>query len=421
MDAKEIEAAVFKASPVVDEDNLDDVVLYVYQTLLIKEFEDDSEGNVTLHGTLIQRVLNPPTGFTHFTYRVNDKDANGAIELRRTRAANFFSLKGHSEDEGNQLKGIASTFNVSLPMKGRPITKVNYPFKVIELSVTLEMSSTALDGKQYRPSLVFPKDKELRNFISFKVNRLKEGDKESCFDIDAIEHMRVLDYFRLKPYFIIPKEEKKQVKYFPKLTVGIYAEIPWIRNIITTTIPTTLLILMLWLNWYLHIHKDDKSSTYSDYFSNSLTIVLALVVLIPALQDSSVGRTKFNFVEGMIVLMFLGTGIASNPDWAFAGNGIASLGLLCIIFPILRYVWVKHRVSHLNTNYSFSDFVKKDKKDGDKKVRGEDVDLDVWRAKPDVIEHLSYMGEYEKKIKEELNRKDTNSRSSSAETTVHQV
>lgn len=439
MNAGDIDQAMMKALhdmidstnvKVIDESTFEDAVLEVYQTLLIKEFEDDPEGNVTLHGTLIQRVRNPPPGFKYFPYRINDKDAKDCIELRRIRAANFINPASENDGSGCKDHGIAATFNVSLPMKGRPIADVNYPFKVLELSLCLEMSSVFQNGKQYRPALLFPIKGQEQNFISFKVNRIKDGNTEDCFDVDAIESMRLFDYFRLKPFFSIPSEKKKKISYYPKLNFGFYAQTPWTRNIITTTIPTLLLIAMLWLNWFLHLHKNDESSTFSDYFANSLTIILALVVMIPALQDRSVGRTYLNFVDYMMIFMFVGTGIASYPPYAFIGNVIASLGLLFILYAVFQYLKLLFTVRKMNDAYSFSTFVKQKDSSaksgkGVEKIRGEDIDLSKWNSVTSEIDHLSYLAKKDKlkkarKEKKKL-KKCITSASTSAGTSTIQV
>jgi hypothetical protein len=114
----------------------------------------------------------------------------------------------------------------------------------------------------------------------------------------------------------------------------------------TTIVPAAVLLVLQWANWW---YIAETNSDYTTYFTNAITLVLALVVVIPQMRDDSYAtRNKISSIDGMIFFFFLGTVLSAFP------NSTASLiGLLIttgsLIFPafgIARYFAKVRSIRH---------------------------------------------------------------------------
>lgn len=125
-----------------DDSGNPDEVVDVAMILLVKQIVENNDGELFLVGSIIQRLVNPPPGLKYFVMRINEQPSRNSIEIRRTRPAQT-DLK---HKDGSH--GVVSTFNVVLPLKCKADTGVEYPFGILDVFLTIELSATAINNTQ---------------------------------------------------------------------------------------------------------------------------------------------------------------------------------------------------------------------------------------------------------------------------------
>jgi hypothetical protein len=120
---------------------------------------------------------------------------------------------------------------------------------------------------------------------------------------------------------------------------------PFIAPLVSTIVPAAVLLVLQWINWAVIA---DKNSDFGAYFTNAITIVLALVVVIPQMRDSSNSlRNRVSAIDAMIFFFFLGTVLSAFPDLntALIGLLITSGSLIFPAFGIGTYAakvnWIR--------------------------------------------------------------------------------
>jgi hypothetical protein len=111
---------VKKAAELLKGDVRKELVVPVYQTITAKEIQNDSDGNLTLICTIVQKVINPPEGFQCFSYRINDTSADQFVELRKVSQ---IVVKDEFGGVDLNSQGFAATFNCALPLKLKVIVQ----------------------------------------------------------------------------------------------------------------------------------------------------------------------------------------------------------------------------------------------------------------------------------------------------------
>jgi glucan phosphoethanolaminetransferase (alkaline phosphatase superfamily) len=97
--------------------------------------------------------------------------------------------------------------------------------------------------------------------------------------------------------------------------------------------PLYLVLLLVVVNYWttvMHVQsgtKDEKKDKRGDYFSATVGIVLAAVILLPAILDSLQLQSVFNFNDTLFLIWLFGLGLSSIPYRVPALCGIGCLGL----------------------------------------------------------------------------------------------
>jgi hypothetical protein len=375
-----------KAAELLDEEKFTEVIVPVYQTIIAKEIKNDLDGNLVLVCTIVQKVVNPPEGFQCFSYRVNDESGEPFVELRRLRKA---AVKDELGDVDQGTVAYAATFNCSLPMRLKVLRGVNYPFKICEASILLEMSSAFVGNCQVRPLLKVPRvNQSLDDLIGIKVKKIDgmKGDQDRHYDAEKFDNCSSHDIFQLRPVFKMEPEVKGNLIYCPKIEFKWYLEVPFWRMVINSMLPTLLLVAMQWVNYYFFMLGGpraverglDLSNMMIDaptYFGNALTLILTVIVLVPSAQEKATGRSYVNFVDIMMVFLVIGSGISAwaDPIPGFIGTIVSTLSLIFPLIATWQYRKVSRQIKSLGKDQNISDFVIKSKR------RGEEISLSDWK------------------------------------------
>eukprot|EP00475_Leptophrys_vorax_P018671 TRINITY_DN2555_c0_g1_i1.p1 TRINITY_DN2555_c0_g1~~TRINITY_DN2555_c0_g1_i1.p1 ORF type:complete len:402 (+),score=120.38 TRINITY_DN2555_c0_g1_i1:71-1276(+) len=337
---------------VVDDDKSQDVIVPVAMTILAKWIEDEGDGKLFLVGTLIQRVLSDKV--ENFEIRINEAAVpDGAIEVRRSRPVSVIGTPPVDLPNSAELQGgSARTCNIRLPLMVTEVDCVSYPFKLVEAVLKFEYSTTAIDGIQYRPTILEPTDlTQLREFYALKHHKKKgkhpkDANPEDTYHEEAFDRSPSFDAVSPVPQMKFSKEKKGKIIYFPKCDFQWFLAASYTKPLLSTVLPVVVLLVLQWLNWHLILNQNDDTSTY---LTNAITIILALVVVVPNMSDKTVRfRNNMSSVDFMILFFFMGTGLSAYPSLYIALTGllITSMSLLFPLYAAVKYVSVMKDLRH---------------------------------------------------------------------------
>jgi hypothetical protein len=349
-----------KVAPEAEKKPKDDgIKVPVSLTLLCKRIEDDEEheGGVFLVGTLIQRVVSEDLT-ERFEMRVNDCKASDSTIVERSSRPLENEKKGSKSQDaqqagaGDSMKGHAFTCDVRLPMVLKEDRSVSFPFGLYKASVAIELSSRIVkeennEPKVYRPTIMIPKeDKYVSGFVC-----LKSPDEE------AFDKSRPYDTVYPAPIIRVPPGKIEGIN--PRLELEWTLSTAFFTPLVTTILPAIVLVCLQWINrLYIGGTDSDDGSTFSSYFTNAITIVLALVVVIPQVRSAVRGtRNTPYLIDAMVFFLFLGTMLSAWPHYKSSMGGliITSISLLFPLYGAFIYVLRIRQIR--NSGYSIENLI----------------------------------------------------------------
>jgi hypothetical protein len=373
-DAERTNAQVKSRKKEEVEEKYADIVVPIGMTILAKWIEDE-DGKLFLVGTLIQRFVTDIV--EKFAIRINEATPpDGAIEERRGRPIKF---KGKTPD-GVKAVGSSVTSNIRVPLLINQEESISYPFKMVRAILKFEYSTTTDDATQaqIRPSLLEPVDVEhWREFYALKHHTKPGADKnlpaEKTYEEEEFDRSSMYDTVCPVPMFKFSKEKKGETVYYPKCDFQWLMTTSYVKPLISTVLPALVLLALQWINWYLILDSSDDSSTY---LTNSITIILALVVVVPNMSDKGSSlRNTTSSIDLMVLFFFLGTALSAYPELyvALAGLIITSASLMFPASAAGKYFttlgFIKNASIHVKHCLPIP---------GDK-ARGEDLNWDNWK------------------------------------------
>jgi len=283
------------------EENVKQINIKVYQTLLVKHIRQNSEGHLTLIGTIIQRCVKPKdlesSQVLQFKYRVND-------ELFVTN-----SDSGRVRDvlvkDDNSLTASVGTYRVGIPLSKHALWHM-YPFRIRYCKAKIELSTSEINSVTYRPDLHYI-DGEPTSFVVIK----KEEDLDMMAEYDMMTH---------NPFVYGEAQKKKDTFYTPIVYVGFYLMDPVILTLVNTFLPIILVLVLLAATVFYEEDRDTCLQTSidpalcvdgepmdgADYVTQLTGISLTAVFLLPILRSTDAARTSIQVVDLFIMLVFGG-------------------------------------------------------------------------------------------------------------------
>ena len=349
-----------------------EVVVPVFATLLMKKLTEDTDGNLTLVGTFIQRPLlydlkafDRASGIEakpYFDMRVNEGEstAEDCFELRKV--AQDLS-EGPKADVRTDQKGYfataASTFVAKMPLKLDSVYN-EPPFNIMSATCMIELTSfigtNALNEKfELRPSFVAHAS-DLRNLCSVR-------DWKDDYKMDEMKRWELVTPMPTIEYEYDGGKGKKSL-YVPKLRLTYYLYEEAIQPIIETVMP---IIFAYVANTYNIINSfKDEEREFKDYLANNVGIGLTIVFIIPSIAKSDAfdAEWKWNYVYVVWIFASL---VLSLPAYLVRwqeplfrlGNGAnVTLAHLVIVFqwlslviPLYNGIQWQRRLNKIRSNW----------------------------------------------------------------------
>ena len=248
-----------------------EVVVPVFATLLMKKLTEDTDGNLNLVGTFIQRPLlydlaafDRASGIEakpYFDMRVNEGEstAEDCFELRKVaRDLSEGPRADARTDEKGYFATAASTFVAKMPLKLDSVYN-EPPFNIMSATVMIELTSfigtNALNEKfEMRPSFVSHAS-DLRNLCSVR----------DWQNILALDRMRRWEFVTPQPTIEFEYDGGKGDKalYVPKLRVTFYIYEDYTKAFAEKILPIALAYVASTWN-LLHVGQK-QDADYVDY------------------------------------------------------------------------------------------------------------------------------------------------------------
>jgi hypothetical protein len=265
-----------------------EVVVPVFATLLIKKITEDTDGNLNLVGTFIQRSLlydleafdreSGKEALPYFEMRVNEGESNDCFELRKV-------MRGLSEapktdvqtDKKGYFATATSTFLARVPMKLDGVYN-EPPCKIMSATATIELTSfigtNALNEKfEMRPSFVSHAS-DLRMLCSVR-------DWKDDYKMDEMKRWELVSAMPTIEYEYDGGRGDKAL-YVPKLRVTYYLY----KEAISPTIAANMPIIFAFVaNTYNILKCFKEEADFSDYIANNVALGLAVTFAIPFLME----------------------------------------------------------------------------------------------------------------------------------------
>jgi hypothetical protein len=319
--------------------NTPDVNVDVSLTLLCKRIEDDPnrQGGLILVGTLIQRIVSNQV--EEFEFRVNEcRKSDNMIQVRTKKAL----IDPQSGRVGNSI-----TADVLLPLVLKQDETVPFPFGLFKGTVTLELSTFVdANGVKYKPTILTPHaEADIREIVCLR-NR----------DEDTFDESKLYDTVYPAPRVnILPAKIRG---LYPAIEFSWSLSTPCLTPLVTTLFPSAVLTFLQWVNW-IFIAK--RAKDMNSYLTNAITIVLALVVVIPQVRSGlSANRNNSSVIDFAVFLVFFGTAMSAYPD--VCKTNISEIGLLITSISFLLpfasgcyYRWKTFTIRR--TGYSIEDLL----------------------------------------------------------------
>ena len=367
-----------------------EVVVPVFATLLIKKITEDTDGNLNLVGTFIQRSLlydleafdreSGKEALPYFEMRVNEGESNDCFELRKV-------MRGLSEapktdvqtDKKGYFATATSTFLARVPMKLDGVYN-EPPCKIMSATATIELTSfigtNALNEKfEMRPSFVSHAS-DLRMLCSVR-------DWKDDYKMDEMKRWELVSPMPTIEYEYDGGKGKKSL-YVPKLRLTYYLYEEAIQPVIETVMP---IIFAYVANTYNIINSfKDEEREFKDYLANNVGIGLTIVFIIPSIAKSDAfdAEWKWNYVYVVWIFASL---VLSLPAYLVRwqeplfrlGNGAnVTLAHLVIVFqwasliiPLYNGLQWQARLRKIRSNW-------KKKKDLRMTFLGRPGDISAW-------------------------------------------
>eukprot|EP00475_Leptophrys_vorax_P012328 TRINITY_DN18766_c0_g1_i1.p1 TRINITY_DN18766_c0_g1~~TRINITY_DN18766_c0_g1_i1.p1 ORF type:complete len:482 (-),score=133.68 TRINITY_DN18766_c0_g1_i1:60-1505(-) len=369
----------------------EDVNVLIGSALLVKCFEDSSDG-VTLVGTLILNVIAARERDTKpVPIRVNNKPADESmVQVRNIKDTVFEPPKPSNENQDQkasedfmkkqddlyeqQMRGIREfvgcsgdmdpvgkcyTCDVRIPMIMKQVPFLSFPFKVFTAGLKLEFSTNSIETYfvgQNRVDDVKSEEALQASGVMKGIAHLRPSIADTRLGPRAfvviqkesnLDQSKDYDIADPTPSIAIPKAEYgvKQA-YYPKI------ELEWVimgeikKSLIVTYAPIVVLLVLQWINYFETLSDDS-----SNYFQNAITVVLALIVLIPAIREGrALTMNSVTFVDVMVLVFFIGTAFSAVPSSAPAVLGLA-ISTASLILPWYQTVDYFRFMKHERTKF----------------------------------------------------------------------
>ena len=179
---KALNAAMVHKSSKPKGKSREEVVVPVFATLVMKKLTEDTDGNLSMIGTFIQRPLlydlkafdreSGNESKPYFDMRVNEGESKDCFEVRKVaRDLNEGPQVDVRTDEKGYFATAASTFVASMPLKLDSVYN-EPPFNIMSATVMIELTSfigtnAANEKFELRPSFVSHAS-DLRNLCSVR-------------------------------------------------------------------------------------------------------------------------------------------------------------------------------------------------------------------------------------------------------------
>ena len=342
----------------------EEVVVPVFATLLMKKITEDTDGNLSMIGTFIQRPLlydlkafDRESGFQpqpYFEMRVNEGESKDCFELRKTAR----DLSAGPKVDGNEtgyFATAASTFVATMPLKLDSVYN-EPPFNIMSATVMVELTSfigtNALNEKfELRPSFVSHAS-DLRNLCSVR-------DWKDDYKMDEMKRWELVTPMPTIEYEYDGGKGKKSL-YVPKVRLTYYLFEEAIQPIIETVMP---IIFAFVANTYniLNSFKEEERE-FKDYLANNVGIGLTIVFIVPTLSKSDAfdAEWKWNYVYVVWIFAALVLSLPAylvkwqEPLFAVGSYGNVTAAHLVILFQWLSlsiplyngfvWYWIMHKI-----------------------------------------------------------------------------
>ena len=283
-----------------------EVVVPVFATLLMKKLTEDTDGNLALVGTFIQRPLlydlkafdreSGNESNAYFDMRVNEGESKpeDCFEVRkvaRDLSAGPKNKDLRASDEKGYFTTASTTFVAKMPLKLDSVYN-EPPFNIMSATVMIELTSfigtNALNEKfEMRPSFVSHAS-DLRNLCSVR-------DWKDDYKMDEMKRWELVTPMPTIEYEYDGGKGDKAL-YVPKLRLTYYLYEEAIQPVIETVMP---IIFAYVANTYNIINSfKDEEREFKDYLANNVGIGLTIVFIIPSIAKSDAfdAEWKWNYV-----------------------------------------------------------------------------------------------------------------------------
>ena len=371
-----------------------EVVVPVFATLLMKKLTEDTDGNLALVGTFIQRPLlydlkafdreSGNESNAYFDMRVNEGESKpeDCFEVRkvaRDLSAGPKNKDLRASDEKGYFTTASTTFVAKMPLKLDSVYN-EPPFNIMSATVMIELTSfigtNALNEKfEMRPSFVSHAS-DLRNLCSVR-------DWKDDYKMDEMKRWELVTPMPTIEYEYDGGKGEKSL-YVPKLRLTYYLYEEAIQPIIETVMP---IIFAYVANTYNIINSfKDEEREFKDYLANNVGIGLTIVFIIPSIAKSDAfdAEWKWNYVYVVWIFASL---VLSLPAYLVRwqeplfrlGNGAnVTLAHLVIVFqwasliiPLYNGLQWQARLRKIRSNW-------KKKKDLRMTFLGRPGDISAW-------------------------------------------
>jgi hypothetical protein len=295
-----------------------DLLVPVCQKILVKRIvpifvgAGDTQTEVRLQATVIQRVLGYHDPVMSLNYRVNGTILGvDAIKLRR-------SVKLVDKDlvEGEQELGTSFTIDLGVPLK--LVNEFYYfPFLILRASVQLELESPASsNGIILRPNL-WNFDEKSGGSPTDVLQLKDEGTK--------LNGLPLLAFVNVNPIRECPQEKKSDgTVYYPMTELTWYLKDLGFKRMLSSLAPLYLVLLLAVVNWTTFLQNHDDRG---EHVMTSVGIALTAVILLPNILSSLQIESAFDLNFVVFLLWLVGLGLSSIPYRAPAMVGIGFLAL----------------------------------------------------------------------------------------------
>ena len=371
-----------------------EVVVPVFATLLMKKLTEDTDGNLALVGTFIQRPLlydlkafdreSGNEALPYFAMRVNEGESKpeDCFEVRKVARDLGPGPKNKDLREGDQKGYFATastTFVANMPLKLDSVYN-EPPFNIMSATCMIELTSfigtNALNEKfELRPSFVAHAS-DLRNLCSVR-------DWKDDYKMDEMKRWELVTPMPTIEYEYDGGKGEKAL-YVPKLRLTYYLYEEAIQPVIETVMP---IIFAYVANTYNIINSfKDEEREFKDYLANNVGIGLTIVFIVPTISKSDAfdAEWKWNYVYVVWIFASL---VLSLPAYLVRwqeplfrlGNGAnVTLAHLVIVFqwasliiPLYNGLQWQRRLNKIRSNW-------KQKKDLSMTFLGRPGDISAW-------------------------------------------